>query len=60
MAALCSAVNFLRVLVIGILQKLGCVSLISGNSTFKRDNTPGVHRIVTKVKIRSHSSWLTN
>jgi hypothetical protein len=34
MAAFCSAVNFLRVLVIGILQETGYVSLIRGNSTF--------------------------
>ena len=40
MAAFCSAVSFLRVLVIGFLPKLGCVSLISGNSTFKRGKTP--------------------
>jgi hypothetical protein len=34
MTALCSAVNFLRVLVMGVLQETGCVSLIGGNSTF--------------------------
>jgi len=34
MAAFCSAVNFLCVLVIGILQESGYVNLISGNSTF--------------------------
>jgi hypothetical protein len=34
MAAFCSAVNFLRVLVIEILLKTGFVLLISGNSTF--------------------------
>jgi hypothetical protein len=39
MAAFCSAVNFLRVLVIGILQETGYVSLIRGNSTFKRGKT---------------------
>ena len=39
MAAYCSAVNFLRVLVIGILQETGYVSLIRGNSTFKRGKT---------------------
>jgi hypothetical protein len=32
-------VNFLRVLVIGILQETGYVSLIRGNSTFKRGKT---------------------
>jgi hypothetical protein len=42
MAAFCSAVNFLRVLVIGILQETGYVSLIRGNSTFKRGKTLGV------------------
>jgi hypothetical protein len=39
MAAFCSAVNFLRVLVIGILQETGYVSLIRRNSTFKRGKT---------------------
>ena len=34
MVAFCSAVNFLRVLVIGILKETGYVSLIRGNSTF--------------------------
>jgi PAS domain S-box-containing protein len=39
MAAFCSAVNFLRVLVIGILEETGYVSLIRRNSTFKRGKT---------------------
>ena len=39
MAAFYSAVNFLRVLVIGILKETGYVSLIRGNSTFKRGKT---------------------
>jgi hypothetical protein len=34
MAAFCSAVNILRVLVIGVLQETGYVGLIKGNSTF--------------------------
>jgi hypothetical protein len=35
-------VNFLRVLVIGILQETGYVSLIRRNSTFKRGKTNGI------------------
>jgi hypothetical protein len=34
MAAFCSAVNFLRVLLIEFLQETGYVSLIRGNSIF--------------------------
>lgn len=50
MVAFCSAVNFLRVLVIGILQETGHVSLIRGNSTFKRGKTSGRERSVRKAE----------
>ena len=55
MAAFCSAVNFLRVLVIGILQETAYVSLIRGNSTFKRGKTKAL-----LIAIRDEPSLFVN
>lgn len=53
-----SAVYFLSVIVIGILQKSGYVWLVSENSTFKKGNThPKVFFLENRASLRDESYW---